>query len=371
MVTTGAGAFVGELVMFKSKSNAAVVDETDATIVEEVASPADTLVASVEVVVVVFPADTLVASVEVVVVVFAAAIAAASVEVDVVMTAGQQISSDCLIISQRASPFSCPAASGNKSAQVLPATVAKVKGAVIPPGQTTQEDPEPVVVNIASVDAANTVLFATAAAVELTTTAAAELLVATAAAVVEPVSVVLIAATVVATSGQQVSSKDLIRPQILSSASNRAASACIVPQTLFPSVSVSASTVIPLGHAEQVVSDSGPSITGISVVVPMSPPQHSSSNPLMRSQMPSSASNLAASLWMFPHVFPFSVSVPGSTLIPPGHTEHSSAWMPVRMAAAVAMMGNFISSVGVLTYVELCIIFYVWGSGCCSAVFEV
>lgn len=103
--------------------------------------------------------------------------------------------------------------------------------------------------------------------------------------------------------------------------------------------------MIPLGHTEQVVSDSTrASVTGVSVVVSMAPPQHISSNPLIRSQMALSASNLAASLWMFPHVNPFSVSVSGSTLIPPGHTEHSCAWMPVRMAAAAAKMGNFISS---------------------------
>merc|ERR1712070_891636 len=81
VVTTGAGAFVGEMVMLKSKSNAAAVDETDATIEEELASPVDTVVASVEVVIVLFAASVAVASVEVVVVVFAASVAVASVEV--------------------------------------------------------------------------------------------------------------------------------------------------------------------------------------------------------------------------------------------------------------------------------------------------
>ena len=85
VITTGAGAFVGELVMFKSKSNTAVVDETDATVVEEVASPADTFV--------VFAAAVAVASVEVVVVITAVVFATASVEVVVVIIAGQQVSS--------------------------------------------------------------------------------------------------------------------------------------------------------------------------------------------------------------------------------------------------------------------------------------
>lgn len=221
VMTAGAGAFVGELVTFKWKSNAAVVDETDAAIVEEVALPSSDAavvvaavfdVASVELVIVVMIAGA-VDTAEV----LAAAVAVVSVEVVGVTTkppTGQQISSDCLIISQRASPFSCLAASGNKSAQVLPATVDKVKGAVMPPGQTTQEGPETAVVNVASVDAVTTVLLTKAAAVELTTTVVA------AAAVVEPVSVVLIAATVVGTSGQQVLSNALIRPQIESSASN-------------------------------------------------------------------------------------------------------------------------------------------------------
>mmetsp|Transcript_20798 Transcript_20798/g.32560 ORF Transcript_20798/g.32560 Transcript_20798/m.32560 type:complete len:165 (-) Transcript_20798:1031-1525(-) len=113
VISAGVGAFVGELVMFKSKSNDAVVDETDAAIVEEVASAADTAmvfaaavaVTSVELVVVksksneavvvetdatvveelASAADTVVASV--------AAVVVTSVEVVGIIIAGQQVSS--------------------------------------------------------------------------------------------------------------------------------------------------------------------------------------------------------------------------------------------------------------------------------------
>ena len=231
---------------------------------------------------------------------------------------------------------------------------------------------------VALATTAAAVLPAPAAAVET----AAAVLPATAAAV-EPVSVVPIADTVVgALSGQQVLSNDLIRLQMSSSASKRAAAACIPPQSLFPSVGTSASTVIPFGQTEH-LSDSGVSVvaTGVSVVttgasvtaasvvafaasvgsttlatvVSTEPPQHSSSNPLIRSHMASSALNLAASLWMPPHVFPFSVSVSPSTLIPPGHTMHGSscARVPVeRMAIAAANMGSFISDIMVAMWLK-------------------
>ena len=127
-------------------------------------------------------------------------------------------------------------------------------GAVMPPEQTTQ-DPDAAVVDIASVAA---IVELAAAAVELTAAPAVELAAAAAAVVLTAaaavVAAVVVAMTVVATSGQHILSNALIRAQIGSLAPKTAASVWMPPQVLLPSVTVSASTLIPPGQTEHLSS---------------------------------------------------------------------------------------------------------------------
>ena len=125
----------------------------------------------------------------------------------------------------------------------------------MPPEQTTQ-DPDAAVVDIASVAA---IVELAAAAVELTAAPAVELAAAAAAVVLTAaaavVAAVVVAMTVVATSGQHILSNALIRAQIIGLLAPKSAAAVwMPPQVLLPSVTVSASTLIPPGQTEHLSS---------------------------------------------------------------------------------------------------------------------
>jgi hypothetical protein len=118
----GVGAFVGVLVMFRSKSNDAVVEDTDAAAVTD---------AAVEV-----PA-----SAAVTVVVAAAGVVVASV-VDAI-TAGQQVFSKPFTCVQTSLDSETSAASAIMSSQVISPTRRVAPEAVRPPAQTEQATKSP------------------------------------------------------------------------------------------------------------------------------------------------------------------------------------------------------------------------------------